>query len=306
MLFGISVSALSANDTAELPYYIVFSGKVISISDVIDVNGEKTGSSYVLIEGEDGLMANFIVSEKTYMLTDNEPQIGDRITGIGEMPMQMIMIYPAQYMASAIAVNMDEKMSIYADLFDENLMGKDGKFKIITDESTKIIDRDGTEFTGEIKNAKLVVVCKRFDEETLKESVAEKIIVMNKFQRGEEFDISKAQLIVSDKVIEGAPAAYYNDDGYVMVPLRVIAESLGYNVTWDNGAIDIGSVSSMKIRSYEYTYSQMGDITLKAAPELSEDGKTFVPLSYFRDVLKLNNAYVFEGQIVIDNAEIMN
>jgi hypothetical protein len=49
---------------------------------------------------------------------------------------------------------------------------------------------------------------------------------------------------------------------------------------------------------------KMAPIQLGTAPAIVE-GKTFVPLSFFKEVTRLNNAYVFESQIVIDNGERM-
>ena len=43
-------------------------------------------------------------------------------------------------------------------------------------------------------------------------------------------------------------------------------------------------------------------ISLGAAPELV-GGRTFVPLQFFREVIPMNNAYVFDAQIVINNNE---
>jgi hypothetical protein len=42
----------------------------------------------------------------------------------------------------------------------------------------------------------------------------------------------------------------------------------------------------------------------KNAPELTGE-RTFVPLNFFKQVTMMNNAYVFEAQIVIDNGEVM-
>ncbi len=45
-------------------------------------------------------------------------------------------------------------------------------------------------------------------------------------------------------------------------------------------------------------------IKLDSAPELVND-RTFVPLNFFREILKMNNVYVFEAQIVVNNGEKM-
>jgi hypothetical protein len=135
----------------------------------------------------------------------------------------------------------------------------------------------------------------------------EKVIVLGK-PKGSwtaPIHITAAELVVEGKTIE-APPAFTTDDGVVMVPLRAAAEALGYEVTWDGGTqtVFLNSAISLQIDRDSYVYMRMAPITLGTAPVL-RDSHTFVPLDYFREVLRLNNAYFFEGQIVIDNAEKM-
>lgn len=117
-------------------------------------------------------------------------------------------------------------------------------------------------------------------------------------------DVSKMDIVVNNKIID-ASAAYTNAKGIVMVPLRAISEALGYDVKLIGNTIHIGIVSSMTIGEDYYTFAKMAPFKLGTAPELINQNTTFVPLSYFKEVLSMNNAYVFENQIVIDNEEKM-
>lgn len=105
------------------------------------------------------------------------------------------------------------------------------------------------------------------------------------------------EVVVDGSVID-APAAYYRD-GFVMVPLRAAAEALGYDVNWDEetASVRLGVAINFFIGKDYYTIGRMAPIELGAAPELT-DGRTFVPLCFFTEVLK-GDAYVFEGQVVI-------
>ena len=91
-----------------------------------------------------------------------------------------------------------------------------------------------------------------------------------------------------------------------MVPLRVIAEALGFDVKWDSKlqSIILRKGISLTIGEDNYIYMKTAPIQLGIASEIV-NGRTFVPLSYFKKVIRMNNAYVFESQIVIDNEEIM-
>ena len=117
-------------------------------------------------------------------------------------------------------------------------------------------------------------------------------------------------LAIKDILVNGmkihAPAAYTNKDGVMMVPLRAIAEALKFQVSWDNElqAVKLGNSISLAIGKDNYCNAKREPIQLGVAPELN-GGSTFVPLSFFRQVVQMNNAYVFEGQIVINNGEKM-
>ncbi|MCL2226789.1 MAG: copper amine oxidase N-terminal domain-containing protein [Oscillospiraceae bacterium] len=98
-----------------------------------------------------------------------------------------------------------------------------------------------------------------------------------------------------------APAAFQTADGVLMVPLRAIAEALGYYVEWDSTlrSIRLGVAIHTWLGNTEVHVGRMAPQTISAAPALVE-GLTFVPLDFFR-VIGINNAFAFEGQIVIDN-----
>jgi len=85
-----------------------------------------------------------------------------------------------------------------------------------------------------------------------------------------------------------------------MVPLRVVAEALGYDVTW-NGylrSVQLGVAIHLWIDNTEVHIGRMAPIELSTAPALV-DSVTFVPLDFFRTVLN-QTAYVFEGQVVVE------
>jgi len=92
-----------------------------------------------------------------------------------------------------------------------------------------------------------------------------------------------------------------------MLPLRAISEALGFEVAWDgeNRIVTLDREIRFPIGKDLYRDSDGQDHVLGAAPVIVED-RTFVPIGFFKKVLAVNNAYVFEGQITIDNGELMN
>lgn len=86
----------------------------------------------------------------------------------------------------------------------------------------------------------------------------------------------------------------------IMLPLRVVAESLGYSIVWDDSAKTIElqngtrTMADMTIGSKLYGRLKMA-VQLDYAPQLV-NGKTLVPVEFFTDVLKLkvgvNNGHI--------------
>ena len=123
---------------------------------------------------------------------------------------------------------------------------------------------------------------------------------------GEQMDLFielNGEVVVNNEIIQNAPAPFWHgtDNGdVVMVPLRVVAEALGYDVSWngEQRSVQLGVAINIRIGYTEAHVGRMAPIELSAAP-LILDSTTFVPLSFFRDVLG-QTAYVFEGQVVIE------
>ena len=110
------------------------------------------------------------------------------------------------------------------------------------------------------------------------------------------------EIVVNGEIIK-APAPFISD-GVVMVPVRAIAEALGFDVNWDaeTKGVRLGVAINLQIGKDEYLVGRMAPLSLGTAPVLTDD-RTYVPLSFFRDVISGYTVYVFEGQVVIESAE---
>ena len=301
----------------KVSYFNSFTGKVVEIRDF---EGKK-GSKFLSIENEEGMPANIIVSDETYILDNDEITVGSTITGYYKANAPMILIYPPQYKAEVIVVG-EKEDNIKIDLFDKNLVSADNFLKLNISEDTEIINYDGQDFEGELFNRKLIVLYGPSTRSIPAQTNPTKVIVLPE-EKAEELSVeedediviedetsvmghvSKMDIVVEDKKID-APSAYLNKDGVVMLPLKAIAEALNFDITWneEDQSVGIGSGISVTIGKDEYIYMKTPVIQLGTAPELV-DGRTFVPISFFREVLQMNNAYVFEGQIDINNGEKM-
>ena len=114
-------------------------------------------------------------------------------------------------------------------------------------------------------------------------------------------DLSDADLngeiVVNDEMLE-APAPFVQD-GVIMLPLRAIAEALGYNVMWNSElrSVMLGVGTHLWVGQTEVHRGRMAPIEISTAPVIV-DGITFVPIDFFRDVVAVD-AFWFEGQVVV-------
>ncbi|MBM7614386.1 copper amine oxidase N-terminal domain-containing protein [Alkaliphilus hydrothermalis] len=292
-------------------HFNCFTGTVKEIRE----HGGIEGAKMFLVEDERGGVANIIISQDTYVVNATEIKEGVKLTGFYDAFAPMIMIYPAQYNAR-VAVVGELEGAIKVDEFDKGFLSRDQSLKLNVSEDTKIVMEDGSVFEGSLADRDLVVFYDITTRSIPAQTTPNKIVVLTEkaVPVGEEpidedlemgMDFSTMEIIVENSIIP-ASAAYMNELGFVMVPLRSIAESLGYEIKWDgeNKRVMMGKGISLTIGKDYYTYMKTAPIQLGSAPEI-KDGSTFVPLSFFRDVVGMNNAYVFEGQIVIDDGEKM-
>ena len=103
---------------------------------------------------------------------------------------------------------------------------------------------------------------------------------------------SASGIIVNGRPIIAPSPVTDEASGTVLLPLRFVAEALGLVVNWDGAErrVDIGSVYSVWIESEATSRNgEQTDFGLTPAPDII-DGRTFVPVSFFNDVLK--NIYV--------------
>jgi hypothetical protein len=173
----------------------VFAGTVKSISDFKQEENSKT----VLVEDGNGQQANFIISNKTYLVNDNKIEVGVKLTGYFDANIPMIMIYPAQYKAEVVIVG-DIKETVKVDKFDRNLVSADGQLRIKSTEGTEIVTQDGKKYEGNLFNKNLVVTYGIATKSIPAQTTPIKIVVLDKEVTQEPGTISKpGKDIINDK-----------------------------------------------------------------------------------------------------------
>ncbi len=289
------------------PYFKSFTGTVKKVSDS---SGETT-SKFLSVVSEDGQEANIIVSSNTYIVNNAEIAEGSVITGFYDANAPMIMIYPPQYNAQVIVVG-NEDQNIKFDVFNADLISSDNFLKLNIGENTEIILQDGTRYEGELANRKLVVMYGISTKSIPAQTTPSKVVVL--FEKAVPIevvpeentadisgDVSAMDIIVNNNKIE-APAAYINEQGTVMLPLRAISEALGFDVTWNSKlkSITLGKGISLTIGKDYYIYMKTSPIQLGTAPTIVNE-RTFVPIGFFQEVVRVENVNVTNSQIIIGN-----
>lgn len=220
------------------------------------------------------------------------------------------LIMPPQYQADVIIINDGEEIgSVNVDTYiadGERLINAANSLVLNIGETTKIVDKDGKEVKAdELKNKDLVVFYTITTRSIPAQTTPEKVVVLGENETAlaqiaaaqnvtaetptpapvETPEISSATaVVVGNKTVTNI----YSKDDVLMVPLREIAEELGFTVEWDGNLRAVilnGGMYSLKIGENSYVKGKMMPVELKAAPEIKDD-LTYVPVEYFTEVLE--------------------
>jgi len=270
---------------------------------------EEEGRLSIVVENdqeEPGNIAIFYVLEETFLVSNKTMDIVDRsyleegMKVMAYYPSDIIlpMIYPPRIPADVVAVMENEEYTnVEVYRFDENLLSTDGILQIFPDEETVIVDREGNLLKKEdIRNSKAVVFYGIAELSLPAKAVPQKVIVLKEQLK----DTGRA-------VIEGVETVLnkpmYMKDNTIMVPLRQIAEALGYEVKWngENYSVEIMKGAHwflVKIGEDDYNFAKM-KTQLGIAPELVVS-TTYVPVE-FLELMGLNVDIAYDGVLNINN-----
>lgn len=281
----IPISAPIENkEEVEIPEYIHFEGVIESI--------EKDDDRFAILikdEGSKGFEDYFrafvtedvvLLSDETLDFADQEDlKEGTKVSIYYNKNTIMTMIYPPQLAPDVVIINESKDyQGVVVSKFDDKLLSAEGDLYIQPGQNTTIVDVDGNEVEADqLYNKDLIAFYDTVRESYPAQTGPEKIIMMP------VFNLSK------DRLIE--------HNGVQMIPLRYVAESLGYEVKW-NG--DTRSVELTKgvhwhlltIGKDSYNFAKM-HIELGEVPIL-HNSRTYVPLRFFDQVLRVNVQFAEE------------
>ena len=236
-----------------------------------------------------------LLSDKTMGPVDKEAiKVGTEVTVYYHKTTIMALSYPPLMRPDVVVLHDggEEANSVMVERFDKELLSVDGSMIIRPGEETVIVDFEGKEATVEmIKERELVIFYNIVLESYPMQTSPLKIIILPEREKLEE-----AAGLFLDEELQRL------ENGLVLIPLRQVAEYLGYEVKWDGAERSVELTkgphwTKVYIDRNTYSFAKML-VRLEAAPVIYSD-RTYVPVSFAEQVLKAKAEVLPEGAIRI-------
>ena len=288
-----SDAGLEAASEIKYAHYNGFTGKIESVEPHHSI----PEAFMIRVQGEGEAIADFVVTKETVLAEQIKLEVGETITGWYDTRKPMILIYPPQYTIELVTTP-EEGISQKADYFDETLTSADGTLKLNLEQAGdfKLWDSQGNLYTESISQKHLLVSYSISTRSIPAQTVPERIYVIE--DQKWLTTAGEMPVLINGKVIH-ALSAFVSEDRMPMVPLRATAEALGYEVTWlpETQRVLVGK-ATLTIGKDAYAFARMAHKSLGTVPVVIE-GRTFVPLSFFGEILPELHAEMSSGKIMI-------
>lgn len=286
---------------------------------------------------------NYTVSDNTIVLGFSKGDVkelkdikkGDKITVYTNAYSPAPLILPPQYQADVIVVeDAAEKLNnVNVDTYVKDETGKlvnlANTLALNIADDTEIVDREGKKVDANDLDRKDLVVVYNIETRSIPAQtnpvkvivLGENEMALNALEATNNVSAHDANPEATPEVTD-APVDYttvqnitvgeavitnvYKENDTLMVPLREIAEKLGFTVEWDGElkAVMINSgMYSLKIGENAYGKGKMMPQPLKAAPVIKDDDLTYVPVEYFTELLESNDSIVLNYEYGIKIGE---
>ncbi|MFJ6208544.1 stalk domain-containing protein [Lysinibacillus sp. NPDC092081] len=264
----------------------------IKIAGTIENVEKREDSTYYTVK-EDENTNVFVVNDDTLVFDNTGKEVklqkGDKVTAYTYANKPMLMIYPPQYNPEVIIVETKEMGTVEVDFFNKELVNTDNTLKLNVGKETELLSLSGKKVKAEdLAEQHLLVFYTIATMSIPAQTPPSKVVVLDTIlqEPGEvdpgEVDPSKAA------VQEIINKDFYEVEGTKMVPLRLIAEELGFKVesTGKGAIISKGALSYTITRGQkEYGYNKALHY-FEVAPALLEPTKTYVPVEFVEELMK--------------------
>jgi hypothetical protein len=275
----------------------------IRFDGVVDGIEEDDDSFRILVkkdtdEGLDALYAYIhedmlLLSEKNMdEASRDDIEVGMEVSVIYHKSTVMALSYPPLLGPDVVVLHDGAEHSTYVEYFDDELLSADGSLVLNISDETEIVDFEGNALTKEdLYEKDLVIFYSIVMTSHPGQTTPHKVIVMPE----REVETPEASIVLTEEVIT-------TDEGIRMIPLRLVAEALGFEVTWNGEEKSVEVVrgpnwSTLTIGRNVYNFAKML-VKLETAPVIV-DGSTYVPLSFAEQVLQANVEIYENGSVII-------
>lgn len=331
------IMLISGNENIVSPSY---TSNTVTVTDVTE-----TGISTTIDEKEaenPEKTINYTIIEKTIVIGTAKGDVksvkdikkGDKITVYTDAYSPAPLILPPQYQADVIVVEdeAEKTNNINVDTYVKDeagmLVNVSNTLALNIAEDTEIVDREGKKVDVKDLDKKDLAVVYNIETRSIPaQTNPVKVIVLGENEMAlkalenvnteatpapeatpEVTDVSVDYSNVKDiSVGEKVITNIYKENNTLMVPLREIAETLGFTVEWDGATKSImlnSGIYSLKIGENAYGVGKMMPQQLKAAPVIKDDDLTYVPVEYFTELLEANDSISLNYEIA--KLELMN
>ncbi|MBU8880566.1 copper amine oxidase N-terminal domain-containing protein [Bacillus sp. FJAT-29790] len=271
------VSSTQEEDTTN---YINFTGVITEIENdekAIKLTVENQDEMIMILSiNDESLLFN---SGSTEQLQKTDLKKGETVTAYYDKNKPMILIYPAQVTPEIVIVKNDDLFGeVKISKFNKELTSFDNELKLNINEDTILVNEQGEEIEEkDLQGKDLAVFYTTTTRSIPAQTTPSKIIALDYVTE----EMAKLQEIIDND--------HYMKNGTKMIPLRKVAEHLGYHV--ESQPKLSGALVTKQNRSFtvvrgnkEYGYNRSLRY-FEEAPELKEK-KTYVSIDFLEMLLE--------------------
>lgn len=276
----VAISSIEAEDTSN---FMKFEGVITEITN------DKNQLALTVVAEEDEPITTIFTLDKNVLFYNGTNaaqvkkesfQIGQKVEAYYDKNKPMILIYPARITPEILVVHDEDKFNfVKVAKFDHNLISLDRALQLNISKETEITNEDGEAITqSDLAGKELIVFysfTKRGMEGVPDQTNPTKVVAVN---------------YLSPELKEIIEDDHFIQNGIKMIPLRKVAEQLGYDVknyansTQKKVTLTKGN-SSIQIIREEKTYSYNKSLRLFLEQPVLKDNKTYVSADIL-DILK--------------------
>jgi hypothetical protein len=305
LLGAVSVGAAQTTvgaaqqESEQITAFIQTSGKITNIE-------ERGKYTFYSSDSEDNPF-QFSVGEETLVFDKKGNKVelkkGDTVTLYIDANQPMILIYPPQYSPAVVIVGeKDEPNFVKVAAFNKEFISEDNELKLTINDETVIVNAKGEKQPKEEITKQNAIVFYRASTFSIPaQTTPDKVVVFPKLEdqvTPGQPDVSipeipvepKEEVNATVKVDQLVGSDFHMKGTTKMVPLRKVAQGLGYKVeTTTKGAIISKGALSYTINRGEKTYGYNKAIgQFDVAPALLQSGKTYVQYDFALELANNN------------------